>query len=89
MQQGDGSIELFLGFFGAADGEVNGAQGVAGVLVDRDIPSARAARKQDGRQSRTDMLENRSRSALDGWLPLGGCAATHTRVSHALPRDSF
>jgi hypothetical protein len=32
MQEGNRPIELHLGLFGAGDGEVNRAQGMAGVL---------------------------------------------------------
>jgi hypothetical protein len=64
MQQGDRSIEFRLGCFGASNGKVNHAQGVAGVLVNLGSPLARAARKQDKHESGTGVQEKRTASAL-------------------------
>jgi hypothetical protein len=45
MQEGDRPIELHLSLFGAGDGEVNGAQGMAGVLRNLVFRFVRAARE--------------------------------------------
>ncbi len=45
MQQGNGPVELHLGLFGAGDGEVNDAQGMAGMLRSFPFRFVCAARK--------------------------------------------
>jgi hypothetical protein len=62
MQQGDRTIELHLGVFGAADGKVNRAQGVAGVLLNPAFHSAAA--KQENHQSGSEVQEDRTTCAL-------------------------
>jgi hypothetical protein len=57
VQEGDGSIELHLGWFGAGDGKANRAQGVARVLLDLASRFARNARKQADHQTGTPVQE--------------------------------
>jgi hypothetical protein len=64
MQQGDRSIELDLGSFGAGDGKGNRAQGVTGGLVDLDAPCARTAPKQDDHHRGTGVPEGGTTGAL-------------------------
>ena len=64
MQEGDRSIELHLGWFGAGDGKVNRAQEVAGVLLDLASRFARAAREQDDHQTGTQGEEGATRCFL-------------------------
>jgi hypothetical protein len=64
MQQGDRPIEFRLGLFGAGDGKVNPAQGVAGVLLDLAARFARAAPKQNSHQTGAQVQEDRTTSAI-------------------------
>jgi len=64
MQEGDRSIELHLGLFGAGDGKVNRAQAVAGVLIDLASRFAREAPKQDEYQTGSEPKEDRTTYAL-------------------------
>ena len=64
MQQGDRPIEFLLGLFGAGDGKVNPAQRVAGVLLDLAARFARAAPKQNSRQTGAQVKKGRTMSAI-------------------------
>jgi hypothetical protein len=64
MQEGDRSIELYLGLLGAGDGKVDRAQGVAGVSLDLVSRFARAAPERDDHQTGTEVPEARTTCAL-------------------------
>jgi hypothetical protein len=64
MQEGGCSVELHLGLFGAADGKVDRAQGVAGVLLDLASRFAREAPEQDDHQTGDEGQEATARCAL-------------------------
>jgi hypothetical protein len=65
MQEGDRPIELHLGLFGARNGKVSRAQGVAGVLVGLASHFAHASPKQDGHHTGTDAQDDTTRCALN------------------------
>ena len=62
MQEGDRPIELHLGLFGAGNGKVNRAQGMAGVLVDLASHFAHATPKQD--EHHTEVQDDTTKCAL-------------------------
>jgi hypothetical protein len=64
MQEGDRPIELHLGLFGAANGKINLAQGMAVVLEDLASRFAHASPKQDGHHTGTDAQDDTARCAL-------------------------
>jgi hypothetical protein len=85
MQEGDRSIELHLGLFGAGDGKVDRAQRVAGVLLDLGSRFARDAPEHDDHQTDIETKEDGMTGAPYGltWFPPREFAACHTRSSHS------
>jgi hypothetical protein len=64
MQEGDRPVELYLGSFGAGDGKVNGAQGMAGVLLGLASGFARESPKHDNHQTGTEVQDDTTSCAL-------------------------
>lgn len=86
MQEGNRSIELHLSLFRACYGQLNPAQGVAGMLLGLASYFVRAASKQNERQTNSDAQKDTTKCVFHciTCFPARESPACHIRFSHSL-----
>src|SRR6185437_14323988 len=88
MQEGDRSIEFHLGPCRAADGKVNRAQRVAGVLPGLTSCYAHAAQPRENHQADCEAHDVARIRAIHGlvWMSARESSACHVRLCRSLRR---